>query len=555
MRSTVAATACLVTLLALWAATSTLPLGPARADDDDAPKTGLAGLEGAVETIELENGLTVLVLERHHAPVVSFATVVRVGSVNEVPGHTGVAHVFEHLAFKGTINLGATDVAAEREALGALDVAFAALKAERAKGHRADAARLEELGAAFEAAKERASSFVVSDEYSTIIERHGGSGLNATTSADLTSYFVSLPTNRLELYLYLEADRFANPVMRDFFEEKDVVMEERRMRTESNPVGKLIEEFVAAAFKAHPYGQPTIGHRSDLEALDRETAAAFYERFYVPANTTFAIVGDVTVEQVRELIERYFSKLPKRPKPADPTTVEPPQEGEKRIAIEARAQPIYAMGFHKPGLGHPDDEVYDVLVSLLAEGRSSRLHRRLVQKDRVAVQAGALAGMPGNRFPNLFLLYGVPTVGTPLPTIEATILEEIERLQTEPPTAEELAGVKTRQRANFLRGMRGNQGLAVTLAQTHALAGDWRELFRSLERTEKVTAEDVVRVAKGCFTKKNRIVGWIEPPGGFPKPAKPDPAPAKPDPEPAKPDPAPAKPDPAPAPTRKKIYY
>lgn len=467
--------------------------------------------EARVKEHILANGLRLLVLERHEVPVASFVTMVDVGAVDEHVGITGVAHIFEHMAFKGSREIGTLDYEAESHALVKVDEAFERLVLERRKGHRADPAKLEALEKEFRDLEAAAETYVVNNEYSVIVERNGGSGLNASTGSDTTQYFVSFPSNKLELWFHLEADRFREPVLREFYKEKAVVMEERRMRTESSPIGKLLEEFLAIAFKAHPYGYPGIGHASDIQNLRRHEAADFFRAHYVPSNLTIAIVGDVRFEECVRFAEKYFGSLPRGPERRSVETVEPPQEGEKRVEVESPAQPIIGMGWHRPAATHPDDAVYDVIAEILSSGRTSRLYAGLVKKQ-LALEAGALAGFPGQKHPHLFVVYALPAAGKTAGEVEKALLEETDRLAREPVSEAELARVKTQARAGFVRGMANNQGIAMRLASAQCVLGDWREAFRGLRRIEAVTAADVRRVAKGLFAKKNRTVGKIVPP-------------------------------------------
>jgi predicted Zn-dependent peptidase len=270
--------------LALVAVASLAGSAPARGQD-------LASFEKRVSRKVLPNGLTALVCVRPEAPVFSFFTHVDAGSDREGPGITGLAHMFEHMAFKGTDTIGTRDYAAEKVALEGVEKAYAAYDIERRRPLGADPAKLAELEKAWRAAMADADHYVVRNELGEIIDRSGGVGLNASTGSDATTYYYSLPANRLELWAYLESERFLKPVMREFYNERDVVMEERRMRVDSHPIGRALEQFLAAAFAAHPYGQPGIGWPSDLRSFSATDAQAFYERYYVPASMVVAVVG------------------------------------------------------------------------------------------------------------------------------------------------------------------------------------------------------------------------------------------------------------------------
>ena len=470
----------------------------------------LASFEKKVTTKVLPNGLTLLVYERPEAPVFSFFTHVNVGSDYEVAGITGLAHMFEHMAFKGTDKIGTTDYAAEKAALEKVEAAYAAYDRERRREVGRDEKKLAELEKAWKDAMAKADTYVVSNEFGEIIEREGGADMNAFTSDDETGYFYSLPANRLELWAYLESERFMKPVMREFYKERDVVYEERRFRVDSSPFGRLLEQFRAAAFTAHTYGHSGIGWPSDLQSFSATDAAAFHEKYYVPANIVVAVVGDVKTAEVVGLAEKYFSRLPTRPKAEPLRTVEPPQQVERQIVLYDASQPRYIEGYHKPGVLDPDDVVYDVISDLLSSGRTSRLYRSLVRDKKIAAGAGGFPGFPGNKYPNLFVLLATTTPGHTPQEVQDAIRAEIERLKNEDVTDDELKMVKTRAKANLIRQLDSTDGLAGQLATYQALFGDWRELFRSVDRIDKVTKADIRRVANKTFVASNRTVGIIE---------------------------------------------
>jgi predicted Zn-dependent peptidase len=308
----------------------------------------------------------------------------------------------------------------------------------------------------------------------------------------------------------MESDRFANPVLREFYKERDVVMEERRLRTESQPVGRLLEEFLAVAYKAHPYGEPVVGHMSDLETMTRSEAEAFFKKHYSLSNLTVAIVGDVNPRQIRELAERYFGRIPSGPKPDPVETVEPPQLGQRRVVVQDPAQPFVLIGYHKPNINHPDNAVFDAITEIAGVGRTSRLYKSLVKEKKIAVAASGFPGMPGDKYPGLFLFYAVPARDHTNQECEEALDAEIEKLKTALVLPEELAKAKTRSRASLIRQLDSNSGLASLLTYYDVVTGDWRNLFKQLEDIDEVTAEDIQRVAKQYFTTSNRTVGVID---------------------------------------------
>ncbi len=466
-------------------------------------------LENAVTEHRLENGLTILILERHDAPVVSFVTWANVGSVDDSKGYTGMAHMFEHMAFKGSKTLGTKDINKELELIAKEDAIFMQLRAARNKGRFADSAKIEELTVAYEAAREASYELVIPNRFGNVIEREGAVGLNAFTSSDETVYFFSLPSNKVELWMALESERFLNPVLREMYKERDVVAEERRMRSESSPIGKLIEEFLGSAFKAHPYGVPGIGHMSDIQYYSRKEAKAFFQKYYGPSNLTVAIVGDVITEDVIKLAEDYWGRIPYRTAPERIATTEPEQSGERRVEVEHQSQPFFIAGWHVPEGTHPDRPALDALCDFLGQGRTSLLYKNLVKEKKIAMDVGAFAGFPGNKYPTLMAIYAMSSAGHGNDEMEEELFKEVERMRDELIPIEEVDKIKARAKADFINRLNTNHGLGMQLAGYQNLWGDWRELFRELDRINAVTPEDIQRVAKKYLTKKNRVVGMV----------------------------------------------
>ncbi len=371
----------------------------------------LQDFEKRVTEFTLPNGLHFIVLERHEAPVVSFHTYVNAGAVDDPGGKTGLAHMFEHMAFKGTRTIGTTNYAEERKALDAIEAAYDKLDSERDRGLRADPKKLQALESGLKAAIDKAGAYVDQNAYFRIIEESGGVGLNAGTGEDSTSYFYSLPANRIELWFLMESQRFLAPVFREFYKERDVVREERRMRVESSPQGKIMEMLLAMTFVAHPYRNLPGGWASDIESLRVGDARRFFQTYYVPANITIAIAGDVQPAQVRRLAEKYFAALPKAPAPPELRTADPRQQGERRAQVVSPSQPLLMLGYKRPDQLDKDDPVFDVVSGILSSGRTGLLYRELVRDKRIALVAVAQPSFPGAKYPNMFLLYVVPAVG------------------------------------------------------------------------------------------------------------------------------------------------
>jgi predicted Zn-dependent peptidase len=355
---------------------------------------------------------------------------------------------------------------------------------------------------------------VVPNAFGKLVEQNGGEDMNAFTSYDETGYHYSLPENRLELWAYLESERFLHPVMREFYKERNVVIEERRLRTDSSPFGRLLEQFTEEAFAAHPYHRPTIGWMSDLNHFSATDAQKFFDTYYVPANMVVAVAGDIKAAQAMPILEKYFGRLPTRPQPDETATTEPPQNSERRVILKDRSQPIYIEGYHRPDYLSKDDAVFDAITDLMSEGRTSRLYRSLVRDKKIASFSEGLTGYPGIKYPHLFAFLAVPLPGHSPQEMADAIHAEIDRLKKEDISDDELKMIKTRSKANLIRGLADNQGLATQLATYQTRYGDWRELFHSVDRIDQVSKADIRRIANQVFTDTNRTVGQIETAGG-----------------------------------------
>jgi predicted Zn-dependent peptidase len=470
----------------------------------------LASFEKRITVKVLPNGLTLIVCERPEAPVFSFYTLVDAGSANDPQGASGLAHMFEHMAFKGTEQIGTTNYPAEKLALAKVETAYAAYDDEYRKRVGQDAAKLAQLKKAFEDAQAAAEKYVIPNQFSEIAEQNGAVGINASTGEDSTQYFWSMPSNRLELWAYLESQRIGHPVQREFYKERDVVQEERRMRIDSSPTGRMVEQFLATAYVAHPYGRSGVGWESEISQVSATEAEQFHKKYYVPSNMVIAVVGDLKASQTMPVLERYFSKIPAGPKPTPMTTVEPRQFAEKSVVIREATQPFYLEGYHRPDYRDPDDAVYDAITDIFSNGRTARLYRSLVRDQKIAAAGEGFSGFPGYKFPGLFAVYAVPLPGHTPEEMRTAIHKEIDRLKSEDVTDAELERFKTRARADLLRGLADNEGLAHQLAEYQTRYGDWRQLFRELDKINAVSKADVRRVANKIFVDSNRTSARIE---------------------------------------------
>lgn len=463
----------------------------------------------------LPNGMTFLLLRKEGAPTVSFVTQFRAGGVDEWTGISGTAHLFEHMLFKGTPTLGTRDYAAEQRIFPRIDAVADSLTAEFRKGASADTTVMRRLRDRLRVLEDSARQFVVSNELDRILTQNGAQNLNASTSNDGTNYFFALPVNRAELWFVLESDRVRNPVLREFYSERDVVMEERRLRVETQPMGLLREEFLQAAFRAHPYGRPVVGVASEIQAVSRNSAQEYFRRYYGPNNAVVAIAGDIDTTQMKRWIDQYFASIPAGEPYRPVVTQEPPQRGERRIEVEYDANPTVMIGYHVPNAVHPDAPALRALASVLTGGRTSRLLQRLVVRDRWAAQVSA-GQQPGSRYPRLFTFIAVPIAPHTTQEIETAIYEELDRIQREPPSDFEMQRIRNSAEYGSVSRLDNSFFLALQLASSEALWNDWTQTFRDDAAVQRVTAAEVQRVARTYFSKTNRTVATLVRP---PRPA------------------------------------
>jgi predicted Zn-dependent peptidase len=467
-----------------------------------------AGLEDKVKEYSLKNGMKVLMVERHSSPTVALWVRYKVGSVNELSDERGIAHMLEHMLFKGTKTIGTRNYAAEKPLMDQIEKTAESLMAEKLKGDKADKQKIEKLNKNLASLETEEDKYVLPNEYSQIYAKNGGLSLNAFTSRDTTAYMVNLPSNKIELWAAMESDRMRNAVLRQFYTERNVVQEERRRSYEAEPSGKLWEDFLAAAYSAHPYGQPTIGWTSDIQNLSRTDAESFLHRYYAPNNAVMAIVGDIDPAKTILLVKKYFGSIPPG-KPVPPVAVvEPKQSGEKRVEVVGDAEPELLIGFHKPSIHSPDDYVFDVIDMILADGRTSRLYKNLVVEKQLATEVSTFTA-PGSIYPNLFMISATPRSPHTVKEVEKAIYDELEKLKTEPVSRRELDKVLNKLEADEIRSMGSNGGLAYRLTEYEATAGTWRYLVEHKKQVAKVSPQDVMRVARKYFVSENRTVGYL----------------------------------------------
>jgi predicted Zn-dependent peptidase len=466
------------------------------------------GFSDKAKQFTLTNGMTFYVYERHQMPTFCGMIMAKVGSVDERKGETGLAHFFEHLAFKGTPVMGTSDYAKEKPILEQIDKLGEEWSAEFAKGDKADKQKMAALKEQIKKLQNETLKYAVKDELGKIYSENGGRGLNASTGRDTTQYYIMLPANRLELWFLIESERFKFPAFREFYSERDVVAEERRMG-ENMPTGKLYEEFQNAAYTLHPYRHSVGGYMEDIQTFTRPKAIGFFKTFYIPNNLTAAVVGDVRLEEVKQLAEKYFGDIPRGPEPPRPEFLEPKQKGERRVTIEFDAQPQLMIGYHMPQTPDKDAYTLEMISDILSLGDSSRLTRDLVTNRKLAVSIYASAGT-GQRYASLFMIRGVPRSPNSAEDLEKAVYQHLERLKSEPVKKEELEKVINQLEAQLFQGFSNNMYIAMRMLWGAVIEGDIDAEFKLIDALKKVTPEDIMDAAKRYFTFDNRTVGTLK---------------------------------------------
>ena len=477
----------------------------------------LGAQQVAVKEHQLSNGMKVLLLERNDAPSISGGWVARVGSVDERPGITGMAHLFEHMMFKGTPTIGTKDYEKDIEIIATQEKVRDAMRSEERRmremwrrGEITDlqdpdekTAEWKQLNEEFKKLVEDHRKVIVKNEFDRIYTANGGSGMNAYTSYDHTAYFITVPANKLELFMWMESERLLRPVLREFYAERDVVFEERRMRTESTPLGKFFESFNSLFWESHPYSWPIIGWPSDITAISKKQADAFYGTYYMPQNLTLVLVGNVKSKPALALAEKYFGRLKKgEGLPPDVVTLEQPQKAEKRFYAEAETNPNVDIYWHTPAFGHKDTYPLSVLAQVLST-RTGRLHKELVLGKKLATDTWAWQG--ARKYAGEFNMGAEITDGNTPEMAEQEIYRLIEQIKTEPVPAKELQKVKNNFAAAEYRRLSSNHPILMQIMRSEGL-GNWREINEAGPKIQAVTPADLQRVAKKYFTKENRAV-------------------------------------------------
>lgn len=461
-------------------------------------------LKSRVHEFRLSNGMRWFVVKRKQAPVFSGVVMVHVGGADESPGKTGLAHMFEHMAFKGSSELGTKDFSKERPILEKIEEVGDRLTLLR-QNPATKKSDIKKISDEFRKLEREADAYRVKNEIWQVMMRNGGADLNAYTSKDVTAYHASMPSNRLKLWARVMSEMTFDPVYREFYTERDVIAEERRSSVENNPEGMMSEKLLNASYRSGPYSWSTIGFEKDIEGLTISDARSFHDRFYKPSNMIGVLVGDLNLRETKKIIKEVFGKYSSVPGEGE-DTVKIEDKGGLVTKFAFNAEPSLAIAYHKPTLPNPDEYVFDVIESLLCEGRSSRMEKLLVYDKRLAESIYCTVSYPGSRFENLFLIWIEPMKPHLPEEVLRAVNAELEKLIEEPVSKDELARVIKRVKASLVFSLDSNMKLAQMLAQFQTIFGDWRLLADYPDRISKVTESDVQSVAKKYFKVGNRIV-------------------------------------------------
>lgn len=496
-----------ITLCAILVSFSILGL---RCSGGDSADGSSLDLRQRVRRVKLDNGLTVLMMKRQGAPVFSAQIKVEVGNIEEEVGSYGLAHFFEHMAFKGTDKIGTTDPVKEQAILDEIFKVGTEIVTKRKAG--ATDEELKDLISKRKELEDQQKQYITKNEFTEIFQKNGGLDLNASTSNDYTTYYISLPANKLELWAYMESARMQKPFLREFFTEVDVVAEERRMRIDNTPDGLLFEALMRKSFDKSPYGVVVIGPAEDIRNYTPQKAQEFYAKYYIPSKMVVGLVGNFDLDEAEKIVRKYFGQIPAGKDPGINFTKDEldPKTFPREVTVTGKDRPRFYLAYHRPAHPHPDDMVMDVIQDVMCEGLTSRLYKKLVIQDKKAAYVGCYSSMPGSRLDGLFAFYAMPFDGYTNAQIREEIKKEIDQLIQEGPTEYELQKVKNNLDADLIYSLQSNDGLASQLAFYESLTGNWEYIYELQNTVHKITAEDVKRVAKTYFNAQREITSYYE---------------------------------------------
>ncbi len=464
---------------------------------------GASALLNRVEEFRLKNGMLWLLVQRGDAPVVTGVVQLKVGGMEEPPGKAGLAHMFEHMAFKGNREIGTTDPVGEAKVLDRLRALDVRVVAAQTAG---DAKTVETLLAERELLRKEAQQFVVPNELWRLFHENGAAEINAFTTKDVTAYYARVPASSLPLWIFLTSEMVGHPVLREFYAERDVVMEERRSSVDNSPRGQIYNALVENAFTKSPYRFTTIGSMAELQGLTMADAERFHATYYRPNRMVGVIVGNFHPKTAKQYITRFFGALPADPAPDTVAAEEPPQTAERRIHVPFDAGPRLMIAYHKPHLPHRDDYIFDAIQYVLCQGESARLVKYLERDLKIARNVGCWSGSPGSRLDNLFSITAEPLEGITCDAVIDAIEHELTRLREALIHPEELAKARTNLQADFLWGLNSNESLAQQLAYFQTIADDWRYIVNHSKVMDTITPDDLRAVAQHALQPQQRTI-------------------------------------------------
>lgn len=461
-------------------------------------------IELKVREIMLPNGMVCLMVRRPGPPLFSSNLSIKVGSIDEPKGVSGIAHFFEHMAFKGTPTIGTKDYAKEKIVMEKMHAVGTQIVEKRGKED------ITVLEAELAKLQKEHSALIEQNEFVKIFQRNGQVSLNATTDTDYTNYFISLPLNKLELWAYLESERLIHPVYREFYKERNVVAEERRMRTDNNPDGRLYEQFLLMAFDENPYRIPVVGFENEIPNYTLQAATQFRKENYVPSRMVLSLVGDLDFNYTEQILTKYFGRIPSGEKEKSRAPYPLPKDLPRRKVIPGKEEPRMYMGFHRPTYPHPSDEVFDVIERIMCQGRTSRLYSKLVNEKKIASNVECYAAIPGGRLDSLFTFYGTPLPPHTNDEVLTSMMAEISELKETLVDVTEVEKVRNQIEAELLWSMKSNMGLAKTLSFYKSLTGDWRYIYNVQKKIKSVTPEMIRDVVKTYFNPERQVTLFME---------------------------------------------
>ena len=489
-----------------------------------------------VKEFTLDNGMLFLIVERPATPQVACRLAIRAGSALESTGQTGIAHMLEHMLFKGTKNFGTLDWKKDRQLQTEIESIYQIIAQERQK-RRPDQTLIQEKKEAMARLRNQVQKIYVPQAFSSQLGKNGAVGVNAFTTRDQTQYVMSVPADMIEQWFSIASEQIFDPAWREFYVEKDVVQREWAFRYVNNPGGAAWLDLFSSAYTAHPYRNPVIGWKADMENFSATTARTFHQRYYHPTNAVCVLVGDITVEKARQLAEIYFSRYPAGRRAPESVTAEPIQQGprEQIRYLKGARTPLIRIGFHGAPMGSGNFFALDAVTMILSHGRSARLTREVVDKG---LSAEAWAYNPDNRYGGMVILGGSPVEQAVVPTenpdekqkrqaylaacrkVEELLLAQVEKLKIELVSSRDLARIKKLNRRDFIDRLQGNEALAATLATLEVEIG-WRYLTGYLEQMDKVTPEMIQAAAGKYLRKGNRTTVFVIPGGKPDRPPQP----------------------------------